>query len=129
MPAVLLVIVIWTIYYFSTSKPNQYMEDWYASLGTPDTLIPTIAGVQGKEAHLRLEQLCTPANHCNPSPAKDMSDWISRGIGHFTEDEAADCFRDSCQRVFDHEGHTAVVEFEKVLPNSWNFVVEVDLKW
>ncbi|TDD40234.1 hypothetical protein E1287_01590 [Actinomadura sp. KC06] len=120
---------IGTAVYVSEVRPRNYLEDWRRQMGYADTLVMTNSFVESKRVHITLEQGCSPAIPCNPHPAKDIVEWLSRGgVATMTEQEAAKCFGEGCQRVFYYEGHKLVVEFEKV-SLTWNFRVQIDMYW
>ncbi|TDB79380.1 hypothetical protein E1264_35605 [Actinomadura sp. KC216] len=119
---------IGTAVYFAEIRPRTYLEDWRRQMGYANTLVITNSFVESRRVHITLEQGCSPAIPCNPHPAKDISEWLSRGVGVMSEEEAAKCFGEGCQRVFYYEGHKVFVGFEKVSSN-WNFRVNVDMYW
>ncbi|NVI88996.1 hypothetical protein [Actinomadura sp. BRA 177] len=121
--------MVWTSYYYSEYKPNHYMKDWFEGLGTADTLDTWYSGINGKHAFLTLKRTCSPSDRCDPAPARDRSQWLGRGVAYFSEDEAADCFRDGSQHTLDHGGHKAVIECQKVFPSNWEFRVDINLYW
>lgn len=129
----LLVLVVGGVggaYYFSEYRPRQYLEDWSWEMGYADTLVRTQGFANSDKAYVRLEQACAPGyGGCAVSPAEDIVNWLGRGVGNMTEQEAAECFRDGCERVFFREGHKAVVRFQQVTSAGWNFVVEVHFYW
>ncbi|MER7546176.1 hypothetical protein ABTW95_24520 [Spirillospora sp. NPDC127506] len=65
----------------------------------------------------------------DPAPAKDLSEWLGRGVARFSEEEAGRCFRDGSQHTLLHEGHRAVIECQKVFPTDWEFRVDIKPYW